>query len=227
MSGGAPAAEGVRPAAGAPVATRRWVALGDSFTAGTIPGEPSWPELVCARLAPRAELELHNLARVGAPMSAVEHEQLPAALALEPELVTVIGGGNDVIRRVRPDLGDFAARLARVLLRLRARLPGTHLLTATYPPIAGHAVRPRTRRRIGEGLAALNEIVRETAAAGGVRCVELDRHPGREDASNYAADGIHPSPAGHRVAAATVGAAIAREIGLDPSDDDEEERDGH
>jgi lysophospholipase L1-like esterase len=69
-----------------------FVAMGDSFTAGTgaLPGE-AWPERLAAGLGPR--VQLHNLAVHGA-MSADVLVQLPEALDLEPELVTVVCGAG-------------------------------------------------------------------------------------------------------------------------------------
>lgn len=186
----------------------RWAALGDSFSAGTASIEPSWTELVCERLAPARALRVFNLAQVGATIEAIASEQLPQALEAEPDLLTLLGGGNDVIGTVRPDLERLEVELDRLWADLRRALPDTTLLTATYPTIGFDALRPRTRERVERGLAELNSAVRQIATRYGVRCVELADHPGELDPSNYAADGIHPSPAGHRATAAVLGPAI-------------------
>lgn len=186
----------------------RWVALGDSFTAGTVPGERNWPSLVRGRLAESAPIALLNLAEVGARIEEIEHEQLPIAVGTAPDLVTLICGGNEVIGTVRPREDELAAGLERIYGRLSSELDRAQLLTATYPPIAPHALRPRTRRRVEDGMRTLNSIIRATATRHGIECVELADHPGQVDAGNYAEDGIHPSGAGHRAAAEVLGPAI-------------------
>ena len=78
-----------------------YVALGDSFTAGLDPsGECRWADEV-ARALPGTQYA--NLASIGATSQDVEQFQLPEALALEPDLVTLVCGANDVLESVRPD----------------------------------------------------------------------------------------------------------------------------
>ncbi len=193
---------------GAPrMRTLQWTALGDSFTAGIATGERTWPELIASSAGHR--LRLDNLARAGATVAEVRREQLPAAIAAAPDVLTVICGGNDVIASVRPELERVAEELDELLGALRAALPRTAMVTATYPPIGPAAgVRPRTRERIERGLAGVNEAVRAAAATHGLDCVELAGHPGSSRSGNYADDGIHPSPLGHREAARTLAPAI-------------------
>jgi lysophospholipase L1-like esterase len=206
--------DSARPAGADTVALAeiRWAAIGDSFTAGVSPGERTWFTEVGARLAAERPVQLLNLARVGARTDAVEREQLPAALETDPNLLTLICGGNDVIGNVRPPLDEIAAGLERVFESARAALPDAALLTATYPAIGTGALRPRTRRRIAAGLDALNTSIRALAERHRITCVELADHPGRGERANYAADGIHPSASGHRAAAEVLGAAIESAI---------------
>lgn len=192
-------------------ATLRWVACGDSFTAGLEPGE-SWTDPVAAGLG-GAPVELTNVAAVGATAAEVERSQVPRAIAAKPDLVTLVCGGNDVIGSVRPPIAELAGAIERCFATLAATLPRATRMTATYPPIAADALRPRTRRRIATGTAALNDLIRAAARRHGFACVELHDHPGRTDRGNYASDGIHPSPAGRRIAAAVLGAAIGELVG--------------
>jgi lysophospholipase L1-like esterase len=188
--------------------TLEWVALGDSFTAGISPDELGWTRIVFEWLSLSRRAELTNLARVGARVAEVEREQLPRLAEHRPDVITAICGGNDVIGTVRPAHGKLERDLDRLFGRLRAAAPGAAILSATYPAIAANALRPRTRRRILEGLRALNESIRGLSSRHGVRCVELADHPGQSRRSNYAADGIHPSPRGQRAAAIVLGSEI-------------------
>ena len=77
---------------------RAYVALGDSFTAGTgsAPGE-GWADRVAAALAGGpGDFAYENLAEHGAT-SADVRAQLGRALQLEPDLVTVVCGTNDLL----------------------------------------------------------------------------------------------------------------------------------
>jgi lysophospholipase L1-like esterase len=188
----------------------RWVALGDSFTAGTDSGERegTWASLVRERLAATSPTALLNLAEAGARIDRIEAQQLPVAVSSKPDLVTVICGGNDVINTVRPLPDALALDIDYIFERVATAIPDARVLTATYPPIASHALRPRTRRRVEDGMAALNSVIRNAAPRHGIACVELCDHPGQSDASNYADDGIHPSCAGHLAAADVLEPAI-------------------
>lgn len=182
-----------------------YVALGDSFTAGTgVPAEARWADRLARSLRDRNRgLVYRNFAAEGAT-SADVLEQVGRALQLEPDLVTVICGANDVLRSVRPDLDGFEARLAEIFDRLREVMPVGLLLTSTVPERWRFlALRPRTQRRVVTGLRAVNEQIRAIAEARGIPCLEVTGHPGLDDPANFSPDGLHPSPLGHaRVARA-------------------------
>ena len=178
-----------------------YVALGDSFTSGLKSGEPRWPDEVARALG--SDVRYENLAWAGATSSDVEESQLPRALSLSPDIVTLICGANDVLESVRPDASAYAERLGRMYARLRAEAPRAVVITATYPDISRFlALRPRTRARVQWGMRGFNAACRRVAARHGVALLEGFDHPAAEDRSTYAADGFHPSPEGHRRAAA-------------------------
>jgi lysophospholipase L1-like esterase len=178
-----------------------YVALGDSFTAGLVAGEPRWADEVARALGPRTQYE--NLAWVGATSSDVECVQLERALSLQPDIVTLVCGANDVLESVRPDEGAYAARLGRMFARLRSEAPRAAVVTATYPDISRFLnLRPRTRVRVEMGMRRFNAACRRVAEANGVALLEGFDHPAADDRDTYADDGFHPSPEGHRRAAA-------------------------
>lgn len=200
MSGGTvievdrlPAAQGLR----------LYVAIGDSFTAGTgcEPG-PAWPERLAAALRDSSPgLELVNLAVHGATSAEVA-EQVERAIELQPDLVTLVCGANDVLRSTRPDCAAYGRRLATMIGRLQARCPGVRVVTATAPgrwdflPLG-----PRTKARVERGVEELNRVTRAVAAAHGVECLDVAGHDGLGLAENFARDGLHPSALGHTRAA--------------------------
>ncbi|MFE4721610.1 SGNH/GDSL hydrolase family protein, partial [Streptomyces sp. NPDC056728] len=96
----------------------RFVALGDSLTEGV--GDPvggawrGWAELLSAGLAPDGTpVEFHNFAASGAQTSDVLARQMPQALALRPDIASVLVGVNDTLRRTF-DIHAVAARLDHV-----------------------------------------------------------------------------------------------------------------
>jgi phosphatidylinositol alpha 1,6-mannosyltransferase len=194
-----------------------YVALGDSFTAGKgcAPGE-SWADRLAGSLRVRhPQLTYRNLAEDGATGEGVL-AQAGDALQLEPDLVTVICGANDVLRRVRPDVGHYARTLERILDRLREGLPRVAILTATSPESWRFMeLRPRTRARVTDGIRRVNEATRAISARRGVPCLDVVDHPGLNDARNFSADGLHPSPAGHERAAIELARMLRDELGID------------
>lgn len=85
----------------------RYVALGDSFTEGVGDEEPDlpngvrgWADRVAEELArTNPGFEYANLAIRGRLLGQIVDEQLEPAIALQPDLVTISAGGNDLIRR--------------------------------------------------------------------------------------------------------------------------------
>jgi lysophospholipase L1-like esterase len=212
------------PGPGRPVSC--YVALGDSFTAGTgcAPGE-SWADRLADSLrAANPRLTYRNLAEEGATSDAVLRQVGPA-LQLEPDLVTLVCGANDVLLTLRPDVEAYAHRLEQILDRLRAGLPGVAILTATAPEGWRFLdLGPRTRRRVAEGIRSVNEVTREVAAARGVPFLDVVGHPGLEDSVNFAPDGLHPSVTGHARAAREFAAALRAHFGIEFPTPREEER---
>jgi len=198
-----------------------FVALGDSFTAGTgcADGE-RWPDRVATALRARnPRLAYSNLAIEGAT-SDVVLEQVGPAIQLEPDLVSVICGANDVLRRVRPDVEGYASRLSQILDRLRSALPEVALVTATSPEGWSFLeLGPRTRARVVNGLERVNEATRTISAERGVPCFDVVDHPGLADAENFGPDGLHPSAAGHKRAAYEMARLLRDEFGIDSDGD--------
>jgi lysophospholipase L1-like esterase len=177
-----------------------YVAMGDSFTAGLVPGQPRWPDQIADELGPGVRYE--NLATVGATSEKVEREQLARALELDPDLVTLVCGANDVLESTRPDPREYAERLGRMFKRLKREAPKATILSATYPDISRFLdLRPRSRARVEKGMRLFNDASRAVAEAHGIVLLEGFDHPAARDRTTFAADGFHPSEEGHSRAA--------------------------
>jgi len=230
MSAAGSSSEASPIAAEKPRIVSAYAALGDSFTAGhgsVEEGDP-WPDRVAARLrAVNPQLAYGNLAVDGAT-SAEVLAQVPAAIAMEPDLVTLICGANDVLRTPRPDVAGYEERLSGMLGELRAALPEAAIVTTTAPEgWRFMGLRSRTEARVARALAAINAATRQVAERHGVLCLSVDGHPALLDPANYAADGLHPSDLGNRVVTRELGRALGLHFGIQGDfehPDEEEER---
>ncbi|MEP6855207.1 MAG: SGNH/GDSL hydrolase family protein [Pedococcus sp.] len=123
---------------------QRYVALGDSFTEGMSDADPEhdnayvgWADRLAGRLAEvahdaGADFAYANLAVRGRLLADVIGPQLDAALELRPDLVSVVGGGNDILRP-KADLDAIADQLEAAVVRLREAGSDVLLATPTDP----------------------------------------------------------------------------------------------
>jgi lysophospholipase L1-like esterase len=194
-----------------------YAALGDSFTAGRDSVEAErWADRLAASMrAFEPELVYRNLAVDGAD-SADVLEQIPAALEIRPDLMTVICGANDVLLTSRPDIEGYERRFGEILERLREGAPAAAILTATAPE-SWHfmELRPRTKARLVEALSDLNAVTRTVAARHGVPCLNVAGHPGLTDRANFSADGLHPSALGHERASEEIALSLRAHFGIE------------
>lgn len=197
-------------------AVTAYAALGDSFTAGRGAAEGDcWADRLGAALArPYPDLRYRNLAVDGAT-SADVLEQLPAAVELQPDLVTVICGANDVLLSLRPDVAGYERRFSEILERLCEMESGPAILTATAPE-SWHFLdlRPRTEARFVRALGELNAATRSVAARHGVPCLNVVGHPGLSERENFSEDGLHPSRLGHERAVHEIALSLRAHFGI-------------
>ena len=129
----------------------------------------------------------------------VERYQLRRAIELEPDLITLVCGANDVLESTRPDAGEYARRLAGMFRRLRREAPDAEIMSATYPDISRFLdLRPRSRARVEKGMEVFNAAARKVALSHGVVLLEGFDHPAAQERSTFGDDGFHPSEEGHR-----------------------------
>jgi hypothetical protein len=133
----------------------------------------------------------------------VRASQLAPALALAPDLVTLVVGVNDVTTP-----GAFTARRFEADLEacVRAcRAGGARVVTARlHDPVARLPLPARTARGVRDRVAALNEAVERVAQRHGALVVDLGAHPAVAEHATWSLDRLHPAEPGHRLLAATV-----------------------
>jgi lysophospholipase L1-like esterase len=183
----------------------RYVALGDSFTEGI--GDPhpgsanglrGWADLVASQLAyHRSDFRYANLAVRGRTMDDILQDQVEAAIALEPDLVTVYAGLNDLLK-IRTDIDAMMARYGAALGRLQRA--GARVLTFTAADIGAVPVFRRLRGRA----AIYNELLRAIVDELGLDLVDFWRLSEFRDPRLWDGDRIHLSPLGHTQIAARV-----------------------
>ncbi len=231
------AARTTTAAAGGAVRWRRYVATGDSFTEGLwdVPGGTApaadlpvrgWADLLAAHLAERAapapaadapddgapgpddDFRYANLAVRGRLLRPILHEQVPAAVALGADLVSVVGGGNDLLRPgADPDV--LADALDRAVGRVRAS--GADVLLATGFDTVHSPVIRHTRART----AVFNAHIWTIARRHGAYVLDMWGMRALQDWRMWADDRIHLTTDGHRRVAQ--GALVA--LGQAPDDE--------
>lgn len=195
----------------------RYVAIGDSFTEGMSDAHPDqpgyyvgWADRLAGHLAAIAEqdgtdqdgtdqdgadhvpgLSYANLAIRGRLLADIAGRQTDAAIALGPDLVSISGGGNDIMRP-RADIEALAAELDEAVGRLRAA--GADVLIATPADPKGAPVVRHTRGRVATYIAHIWTIARKHDA---YVLNQWGLAP-LQDWRMWADDRIHMTSEGHR-----------------------------
>ncbi|HEV7623935.1 MAG TPA: SGNH/GDSL hydrolase family protein [Amnibacterium sp.] len=196
---------------------RRYVAIGDSFTEGVGDPDPDspgglrgWADRVAEVLGARTpDFAYANLAVRGKVLRQVVAEQIEPALALQPDLITVSAGGNDVIRP-GTDPDEIAARLDPALERLAAT--GATLVLFTGVDVGFSPV----FRRIRGKTAVYNEHLRVLAAKHGALVADQWGLTAIQDARFWCSDRLHLNTLGHHEVARMVLDTLAVDHGLEP-----------
>jgi len=228
----------VSPAAGDPTPHQqagplRYVALGDSLATGV--GEETTYVDVFARHLGRVtgqQVDTTNLGRAGWTsgqlLAALTTDDTFRDAVAQANVVTWDIGGNDLLIAAANERADRCApgmclhravhdfesnweAIVAELIALRSG-PDTRMLTFDlYEPFVAPAAPPVPRggRR---ALQAVNRTIRATGARAGFEVGRVTRAFREGGAELIAADGIHPSPAGHRAIAEALADAWRRPL---------------
>jgi lysophospholipase L1-like esterase len=199
--------------------TPRWssyVAIGDSFTEGLWDSpdgmdapQRGWADLLASHLSARRKaaglptLEYANLAIRGRLLRSILVDQVPVALAMQPDLVSLVGGGNDILRPTA-DIDRMARNLEARVVRLREA--GADVLLATGYDASGSPLMSATRSRV----AIYNTLIWSMARRHGAYVLDTWGMRSLADWRMWSEDRIHLTSDGHaRVAqAALVGLGL-------------------
>jgi lysophospholipase L1-like esterase len=186
----------------------RYVALGDSQTEGLWDGDDSDGVVGFAdRLAAMLDelspgLQYANLAIRGRRIRDVLVDQLPLALTMRPDLVSVCVGMNDI---TRPGLLFDRALADLDLLYERLAQSGATVVTTTFPDIArivpiGKILTARMSRT--------NRAIVAAADRYGFKLVDLYSAPSMTEPDVWSDDRVHGSTNGHMLFAAAAAEAL-------------------
>ncbi len=176
---------------------RSFVALGDSFTEGLDDaradqgGYRGWADRFAEQVAAHQPgLRYANLAVRGKLLRQVAEEQVPQAIAMAPDLVSIAAGGNDMLRfRTDPDaLAQSFDEAVRTLL-----MTGCQVLMFT-----GFDPRFPVLRLLRGRVAAFNMHLRTIASRHQCQIVDLWAMNVLRDPRAWSADRLHLTPDAHR-----------------------------
>ncbi len=184
---------------------RRFVALGDSMTEGVGDPEPlspngfrGWADRVAEELSTGSSgFSYANLAVRGLQLRQVIDTELPRALALNPDLVSLQGGGNDLLH-TGADPDKLADALERAVIELRA-LDAT-VLVFVGPDSGRSTIMGQFRTKI----AIFNENVRSVCERHDALVADMWSMVDLADPRMWSPDRLHPSALGHHAVAAMV-----------------------
>jgi lysophospholipase L1-like esterase len=194
---------------------RSFAALGDSFTEGV--GDPSadgagcrgWADRFAEHLAARRSgLRYANLAIRGKLLSEVLDEQVPLAVGMRADLVSLAAGGNDLLRP-RTDPDDLAVTIETAVEALTGT-GATVMVFTGFDPKAFPVL-----RLIRGKSAVLTMHIREIATRHNCLIADLWTMRILTDRRLWTPDRLHLTPDGHRRVA-----LLACEVaGLAPAED--------
>ena len=192
-----------------------FVALGDSFTEGMVDKLPDgslrgWADLVAERLSRYdPAFRYANLAVRGRLVKQISIDQVPMALQMGADLVSLATGLNDV---ARPGcdleaIGSYLEKCVKMLTESGARVVMFQSVDFRY--------RMPSLRRFAPRVIRLGEMVEDLRKRYGVVIVDLSIERIFDDPRLWAPDRVHLATEGHR----RIAEAVIEALGYEPAFD--------
>jgi lysophospholipase L1-like esterase len=192
-----------------------FVALGDSFTEGLDDARADgsyrgWADRVAEVLAAEVRgFQYANLAVRGRRLDRIAGEQVDEAVAMRPRLVSLCGGGNDILNP-RCDPNALGRRLRQAV----QRLVGTGATVVVFTGFNTYGRLP-LGSLLALRTATYNELIRRAAGEFDAVLVDMWQMTFLRDARMWSEDRLHLSQEGHLRVAAAVLTALGRDPGFD------------
>lgn len=175
---------------------QHYVAIGDSLTEGIgdrVAGYErlGWVDQFYDLLASQNPgLRYTNLGVRDLLFSEIRATQLALALELKPDLVSVIAGGNDVLKGGW-NPRNFENNIAEMLRQLVAS--GATVITSTLPDFYYLPVPAKVKERLSLQTQEANGTIRQLALSYGVKYAEAWDQPEPRQENFWSSDKVHPN----------------------------------
>ena len=192
-----------------------YVALGDSTGAGVGAREGGYVARLFKRIEERQPgSKLSNLCVSGATTADLVRGQLERGIALNPDVVTVGIGINDIGHGLTLD--EFSENYEEILSRLKekthARIVVTNIPDVSSAPRIPNVMRREYQRQIDQFGQRLVEIAnRHGVTVFDIYTITKDELPSHPE--YFSVDGFHPSDEGYELWATQMWPTVARVIG--------------
>lgn len=185
----------------------RYLALGDSYTIGTGASDAahSWPTIIAARL----DAELINPAVNGYTTLDLIREELPYLKGVQPELVSVLIGVNDLVQGRSPD--QYRRSLRTIYDAVYGHKGAAiSIPTWSYVPAAADF---GGKYRVDRLTTIFNDVAREEADARGLTWVDITAASTSNISAKgwIASDRLHPGDVQYAAWAEVIWAAVRDE----------------
>ena len=194
-----------------------YLALGDSTGVGVGARNGGYVARLFKNIdAERAGSKLTNLCVSGATTEDVLHSQLRRGIAVDPNLVTLGIGINDIGHGI--GIEEFARNYEEILSELRKNTRAKIVVT-NIPDISSAPRIPEfARAEYQQAIITFNDRLEAIAARYEVTLFDVHSTTREQLPSHpefFSSDGFHPSDAGYELWAREMWPVIARSIGLD------------
>lgn len=179
-----------------------YVALGDSLTngAGVTKHDESYPYLIGEKIAgSNKKVILKNASYPGVKTEDLINSLLEPAIAMQPDVVTILIGVNDIHNHITKE--KFEVNYRHILERL-TKGTSAKIYIINIPLIGSNtAILPPLNLYFEAETKKFNAIIKKLATEYNLTYIDLyspTKELLRKDGSHYSADSFHPSSAGYK-----------------------------
>jgi lysophospholipase L1-like esterase len=154
---------------------------------------------------PNLDLRFYNRGISGNKVPDLQARWTEDAIALKPDLLSILIGVNDIWHKMRGNykgtVADYESQFGALLQQTRAELPNVKLVILEPFVLRAGVVEAKWFPEFDERRAAARRVAQQAGAQWVPLQKKFDELAARYSPEYYAADGVHPTPAGHAVIA--------------------------